>query len=979
MKNFLHSLFNILLFLTAILGCVGIYFANDAFEVPDFIVQKILHEVPMGNFRVKFGSIKYQLGGFVVRDVVVEDKNSREKILTADFAKMRIYLSDCLSGRAFPRMVFVDSLAVHCPATISRTGKSETLVEDGRIFAYVAGGKVKIGTISARLGNSLWALNGELKSPLKLLNHFTGTPMQISVPASVANVEPSVPASSVPASVEKSFSLQALVPYLQFLQRVKVAQTQTGLDGRYDVGVNLRSRIDEESRAVFDVGLHLILEATDNLQLNRFFDLLGDNAPKFGDFSANKINLTYDFSASFDVGNWQPKLSSNEFLALTCGNVNLNTSKSLLDNWQLNLKSFSAGTRLNLDAGTLNDVFSNATIFDVDSVNASNFLYGDFVFEQVGAVISGPQKWGASIDLFAYDSGLRLWANFIDETFEVHYSLLPQFAVLRELPVISAYVPADLKTLKFSSRPRVAGTVNFDNAKQFESIDFDFNAPATTWQTLNARSIRACGKITPSALTIYHAEVCGNDFCTSANVSVALDGSGLYRTHIGGTFYNVELLDPYLDWFWWRIWRDVKLTAGVPAPRIDLEIYGSFATEPIWERIFGFIAGDGASRNGCPVDKISLRVVEEAPFVAVPNLIITKNNHRVAGTLLFNYVTKPEPHMSDFQFRFAGTMPVDDVLELTGEGVPEIFRDLQFASSALGTADVIGNFSGDERFEKDLMAVDVDVKKLDGDYKIFGFEGSQFSGKINYKNTSVALNELKTKFGNGDVAGTIVLNFPNKNMSFAGTQVAVKNLSIDNVKLNKLVELADSFLASLPDAPEKKAEFFQKSDDGSAIEKSNVVANFAGTLTLPKIETLSGNGHFKLHDETLFKYEFLGRTSQLLSMLYIPFFSFDITNAESDLTIKNGIVNLPQLEMTSENALIEGELTCDLATLKLAGDFVFKNRRGTEIPVLGHVVRGLSNWTALTPLSVTGTLYDMEIHLAPLSSEKSIFNFDRKK
>ena len=335
--------------------------------------------------------------------------------------------------------------------------------------------------------------------------------------------------------------------------------------------------------------------------------------------------------------------------------------------------------------------------------------------------------------------------------------------------------------------------------------------------------------------------------------------------------------------------------------------------------------------------------------------------------------------MSDFQFRFAGTMPVDDVLELTGEGVPEIFRDLQFASSALVTADVIGNFSGDERFEKDLMAVDVDVKKLDGDYKIFGFEGSQFSGKINYKNTSVALNELKTKFGNGDVAGTIVLNFPNKNMNFAGTQVAVKNLSIDNVKLNKLVELADTFLASLPDAPEKKAEFFQKSDDGSAIEKSNVVANFAGTLTLPKIETLSGNGHFKLHDETLFKYEFLGRTSKLLSMLYIPFFSFDITNAESDLTIKNGIVNLPQLEMTSENALIEGELTCDLATLKLAGDFVFKNRRGTEIPVLGHVVRGLSNWTALTPLSVTGTLYDMEIRLAPLSSEKSIFNFDRKK
>lgn len=961
MLKIFFRFFNALLFLTAATGIAVIYCSTAAFEVPAFVVRKVLDCVPAGDFRISAGTVKFRRGVLVVRDLAVEDVKSGQQIITAGFARAKLSLKESLHGNYFPGTVFLDNAALFCPPAVSRSGEREQLISDGRILLLPSKkGCLNVGMISAKIGGSAWSIGGEIPLPDILGNLTAGTP---------------------DAGAGEKFSIKTLTPVLKALQEVKRLQNLLCLDGHYEVDLRLRSRENAPERELFFVECRAALDALNDGQLDKMKEFFGGNAPdRGGDVSLKAVEIAYDFSVLFDKDAGGLFLESDDDFVITCGSAEILTGESPFDDWRIKLLRLSAWTRLNLNAGTPDAVFSHSLTLDVDRAVAENLLYGNIEIDQIGASAVFENEWRVFADVSAYGSAARISADWgKDGILAFDFSVFPHFEKLREIPAVDAFVPAELETLAFSSRPRVAGTLRLDASGAFERVDFNFDAPPAVWETLRTDFVRGNVRITPDALTVWDARVGGNGFFTNASLRVCLDGSGFFRTQIGGSFYNVETLDPFLDWFWWRIWRDVKLNPDAPAPRLNLEIYGSFADEKFWERIFGFVAVEGASRNGCPTDKVSLKICEEEDFVAVPEIDVAKGEGRVAGTLLFNYSADPEPVMTLFQFDFRGEkMPAGDVLALTGEGVPEALAGLQLETDAFVKARAVGNFSGDDAAGPEISRVDVDIERIDGVYKILDVEAADFSGKIVYDRTRVEVNDIQSDFGGGKVSGTLVLDFPDKEMNFAGTRAEIQNLKIENVKLSRLNAVVEKFLSFSPAAKKEEAlEIFVKKESPSGIENSTVNAEFSGNFTLPEISTLSGNGRFSLSDETLFEYEVFGRVSKMLSLVSISVFSFDITNAEGSLAVVDGVAFSPDLKLYSENALVEGGAQCRLQTLEIAGDFVFKNRRGTGIPVVGTILEGVSMFTVLTPFSISGTLYEPDISLSPLSSEKSIFNFNK--
>ena len=508
----------------------------------------------------------------------------------------------------------------------------------------------------------------------------------------------------------------------------------------------------------------------------------------------------------------------------------------------------------------------------------------------------------------------------------------------------------DMRALRFAEPPRVRGRVVFGPDGNFGHATFEFSSGHVSCGDLFFRSLNAAG--------------------TVADVFTEFSPTGAFRIRTWGSV-DPAYIDGRLGWFWERIWRDMKLAPSEKRPRADIDVHGNWGDR--WERVFGAIAGENCFANGVLVDKVRLRVCEEPQIIAAFDMGFERGKDLVTGTLQWHYAMEPTYHFRDFRFLFEGSIPPKDVLQIVGEGLPEALSELETAGP--GTAVVSGLFSGDDS----LMRVNVSGS-VPGEFSIFGIRGEDFSGDIIYDNGVVLVgNPFSARSDSGTISGKILVRLPEDGAGAAGSVVDL-DLELKNVRRSRLTDAFSALAAhvgapAISSTPEKGAaetppadEREESPEEGEDAEWSRVDAVFAGTMTVPDMHTLDAAGKFSLHEKDLFELQVFGGFSRLLASMNIDLTTFMLNRAEGTFTVRDGVAFFPDLRVYGRNGEVDVRADVAFPELKIRGEAVFRNLRGTRIPLLGRLVKWGSSSTEMLPVEISGTLNDIKWSVSPTLS-----------
>ena len=916
-----------------------LYFAQRSIELPDFVCKWAAEKLaPEGtHLEIGGGSLKH-LAFLELRKISLAHASSSEPTLTLNTAGAYFNWKNIVNPNKNVQTFFFDGIRLRCPASLSQTGKPEVVLADGRINAAYSFGEIYLRDAVARIGDIPLYAAGSLD--LSLL----GAPQTNTAETAPPTVE--APPQSSPAPAAKRDC--ALTPLFKF------AGTLSGLKHKLTAFATLKN-----------CSLQTLIEADEDDRLTAQIDFLCGNlkinAP---DITLSEVHAHGSFAfdpLSRKIALTAPLRASAKTLNCTVGNP------SLFDTWHITADKLDVAARLSLSENF--EPQAQTLAVAALKVRADNFLQGGFPIAtpivELNDLDLANARGSVTLNATAFGSLVAAQADY-DAATGTHLVLDTEidFPQLLKVPQVGGAVPEEIRRkLAFNGKPEIRSDIILAPDFSFVRADYALDAEDVAWDGVKIDALSSYGTATPERLNIRLARASGERYCTQARIFFDFNPVGNYRVQVFGSATNPEVLDDYFDWFWWRIWNNLSVPASGPAPRVDIDVHGTTDENSRWEYIYGAIAGENAISGGVLIDKVSLRIAEEPAVISAFDIHVRHGDDRAAGSLQWHYAFEPEYHFRNFRFEFSGSMPPDAVFRVVGEGLPEIF-DGVLEREASGTALARGFISGDERFYPDeRVLVEVDVASAPGPFSFLGINAADFSGKINYDSGNVRIAPFFAHCDGGSVGGSILVCFPPGD-GIDGTQVAL-DLALDDVPLSTLTASAERLKAlgeDSPATPEKESTAEQAPD------LSQVSARFKGALTLPELNSLNATGSFSLYDPALFNLHLLGGFSRFLETLKIPLTSFAFTNANTDFTIEDGKIYLPKLVVKGESGELTIRLNADITTQALEGDAVFKNKRFTQIPILGKVIDWASETTTLIPIGLSGSFDDIKWTPKPFSN-----------
>lgn len=914
-----------------------LYLAQKDVELPDFVCKWIEENFAPAGTRLEIGGGTLRRLAFLeLRKISLSHATANEPTISLHTAGAYFNWKNFLSPNKNVQTFFFDGIELRCPPSLSQTGKSELVLSGGRINAAYSFGEIYLKDAVARIGEIPLYASGIID-----FSPFRETP-------SAPSEEPGVPAPETP------HASNALTPIFKFAGTLSNFNRRlTKSDVHKNISVQALIEQTEESEML--VEMELFCEELKCAELN---------------FSVNEFCLHGDFL--LDPSMTKIRLAAPLRASAKSLDYAINDDE-LFNAWHFSAKEAELAAHFAITEDF--DVVPGKTAVSVLNAEAENFLQGTFPISPLLAEITLPDLKGESANVV-----LNAHAFGSDISAEIDFSRAAGTQVildteidvprLLKIPQISGAVPEDIEKLRFGENPNLRANIALNPEFEFVRADYALDSGATIWDTLKADSVFASGSLTPDAIDIQSVRVGGECYCVASRIFFELKSGGKYRVQVSGSTVNPEILDDYFGWFWWRIWNNLSIPKTGHAPRVDIDVHGTLAPDSKWEYIYGAIAGENAVGGGVLVDKVSLRIAEEPSVISAFDMYFRRGNDHVTGTLQWHYAFEPEYHFRDFRFGFSGSMPPTDVFNIVGEGLPEIFEGVLEREQA-GTAVAVGYISGNERFyPEERILVEVDVQSAPGDFRFFGIEGADFVGKINYDSGNVRVAPFSAKYGEGNVSGEILVLFPPES-ELAGTQITL-DLTLESVSVSTLSSTLDK-LTALGESGEEKSAPAEETPEKEAIadkteDSSKVAAHFKGTLTLPDMHSLTATGNFSVNDPELFDLQIFGGFSRFLETLKIPLTSFALTDAHTDFTVENGKAYLPNLKIYGESGELDIQLNADISTKKLQGTAVFKNRRFTQLPLLGKLVDWASETTTLIPIELSGTLDDITWKLKPFSN-----------
>lgn len=921
-----------------------LYLAQQEVELPESVCDWLAEKASPDGMRVKIGSGTLRRLVFLeLNDVTISHATSDEALISAQAVGAFFNWKNFTMPGKNAQFFFCDDVRVNCPASRSRTGETENIIADGKCEAAYSFGEIRLRNFFA---------------------HIAGIPVSASGIFDLSDFFKAPAAQNTPETAVSSRENAPTVP-----EKTAVAAFYTFAKNLSDIKHQIATHIVDPQ----DTGVHLNVEPMENGNLTVFANVLCRDA-KFPEAHLSLKNIYARTRAEIN-------LRSREIVAakpirISAETLNVQTTPaSLLDSWKISASNLGATLALRFKH---NAILPGNIVLACDQLLAENFTEGNFAFSEILAKVQA-RNWTdietLTLNFKTLNSPFAAQIDFNGNAgTRILLDGLPDFPRWKRLPQIAGILPEDVVVLDFYERPHVQAAVSLSPDWEFQSIDYTLSAGAATWKVVTATDIFATGTFTPDALDIRLAQVRGSDFCANAKVFVDFSPEKKYRVQAFGTIANPEVLDEYLDWFWWRIWKNLERAPSSPSPRADIDVYGSWGNHLRWEYIYGAVAAENAIGGGVPVDKVRLRIAEEPTFISAFDMGFEQGENTVSGTLLWNYALEPEYHYSDFRFAFSGTIAPHDVFNIVGEGLPEIFGDILERTDA-ASASASGFISGDTHFyPQERILVEVDVKDAPGDVSFLGIQGSDFQGKINYDTGNIRVSQLRTNCGGGQVSGNVLVKLP-ETEGIDGTQI-VTNLKLQNISGSYLSETVRNVLPAT-DAEEadnsvaagtSKNENSETDTDGEKSDDSRLSADIDASVTLSELDTLKATGRFDYHDPALFSFQFFGGFSRFLETIKIPLTSFRFMDASSTFSIVGGKIYLPDLKIESSSGEISAHLNMRLDDKTLVGEAVFKNRRGTNIPILGKAFEFFSESTSLFPLALSGTLDDVQWKARPFGN-----------
>lgn len=928
-----------------------VYVSVSEVKVPDSLLEKILAPLEEEGFSCSLGDVRLRnLTVVTAQNIRVDTASGKEPLLRVRRCAVKLAPSGLISGNWIPQFVYADGAELFCPSANSVTGRSERLFSDGSLISHRRNGEIKLDAAKFQAGAAKFAAYGTFPGMRKF---FFGE-----------NGKPSLNFGESPSPGEKNLS-----------ESKKIVVSVSRAAGTLSKVLN-----SPAAKSVLDSSTFVVrLEPDGNAAAAEITALcrsleISKKAALKKTAAVQRVSVSPAFREILPQGPLRFYAESAEFaFGETFSERIQGGAADLCAAVQLPAAAFSGNAEL---AERLPlQVFVRAK-----HAGAASFRRGAADLGGILLKFSPRSEWA-----FPGDYDFSLNAVFADSPFALSgtfkageaslnfgYEAFPRKKDVLAFPQLRFIAnQKDVKQLRFAETPNLRGSVSFAPGMTFEKADLDFSAGATSCGNIFLRSLNLAGTVTPSAVFLPEIRALGTDFLANADVFTEFSSSGDFRVRAWGTI-DPSYIDGRLGWFWERIWRDLRPAPSEKRPRADIDVHGNWAER--WEHVYGAIAGENCWGNGVLVDKVRLRVYEDPLLIAAFDMGFERGNDLVEGNLQWHYAMEPTYHYRDFRFLFNGTIPPKDVLRIVGEGLPEALSELE--TSGAGTAVVSGMFSGDPLYYPDRMLVNV-KGSVPGAFSVFGIRGEDFSGEIIYDNGVVFVgNPFSARAEKGTVSGTIRVELPHDGHGADGSEVSL-DLDLKNVRRSRLSETFSAVAEHIGTAEkgadaEKDAGKAEKSEDGNpktaeapAEDLSEIDAVFAGTLVIPDFQSLDASGKFSLREKDLFRLQVFGGFSRMLSSMKIDLTTFDLNRAEGSYTVRGGSVFLPDLRVFGESGEISVRAGVTLPDLRIKGEAVFRNLRGTRIPLIGNIVRWGSASTELLPVEISGSLDDIEWKVAP--------------
>lgn len=920
------------IFLAALLCVQGLvlYIAVSDVKIPESIVEHLLAPLNKGGLRCVAGEVRLRnLTVIVASDVRAEIGG--DPVLKIRRCSVKLAPEALIDGNFIPRMLQLSGVEFFCPAACSSTGTPERLISSGALLARRDSGKISVESAVCSVGGAKIVACGE----------FPGTREFFLSPIAVE-------------SSAEAFDIAALAPEISrvagtlsaFLRRAEVA---AAADSASAV-VRFSSAGTRSARA--EVSLYL-------REANFFETLSLKNLTAKQNFVITPSEKTLVPEGAFEV--------FSDAVSFVAGNF---FSEKIFG--EARGLSFAADVPAAL---VLPDVptearFPREIFVRADSLRLANLREGTLVLDATLASFSPRSRWSVPGD---YDFRLNtsaassrlatagtFSANPAAPSANLRFEIAPDKKGLLALPQFRAFAKnKDLATLRFAEIPRLRGNAVFASGMKFEKADIEFLAGTTFAGARTFRSLRLAGTATPDAVRFPEIRAVGPDFTAYADVFTEFSADGDFRVRTWGSV-DPSYIDGCLGWFWERIWRDLRPAPAEKRPRADIDVRGNWGEN--WEYVFGAIAGENCWANGVLVDKVRLRVYEDPQLIAAFDMLFERGNDRVTGDLQWHYAMKPVYHYRDFRFLFRGSIPPKDVLQIVGEGLPEALSEIETDGAA--TAVVTGFFSGDEKFYPELLRVSVNGE-VPGAFSVFGIRGENFNGSILYDNGVVLVGAPFTaNVGDGRVSGHVRVKLPEEGHSAIGSTAEI-SLDLRGVSRSRLTEAFAALGSRVAEASPADSVPVPEETEKKTPDDSRIDASFAGELTIPDLKSLDASGSFSMSESDLFELQVFGGFSRLLSSLKIDLTTFNLDRLEGTYTVRHGKIFLPDLHIFGESGEIFVQADIALPNLEIAGEAVFRNLRGTRIPLLGTLIKWGSASTEILPVEISGTADAPEWSVAP--------------
>lgn len=933
-----------------------LYISVSEIRVPGSVVSHVLEALEKEGLSCSVGDVYLEnLTVITVRDFEATLPRSHDPLLRVRHCSVKLAPSGLISGNMIPDFVFVEGADFFCPAVNSATGESELLFSDGSLNAQRFGAGIKISTAKCCLGSGKFVTYGKIPRIKDFLQN------------SILKDSPELPSGM------ESSEVSGLETSETSLSREKLSSILSQVAGKCSAVIrenDLRALLSKCTvEALLDSAGSVL-----NVSVQTFFDgiEISEDITLKNVFAEQKLSVDPD---GIKVLPTSPLRIFAQSAGFAVGETFSEKVSGSLSGLQLAVRLPDAAFAPD---SSLEERLPSCVYVGIDKLNANNFLYGGASVSNLLLAVEPLREWTRPgyriLGNVSWEETPIAWLSeiqgdkkenlavkvFFDTTF--HPFVLGKIPQLRDITR-----QADFKALRFAEKPNVRGNVELAPGLEFKKASFGVSSGEMSFDGLMLRAVKVAGTLTPDAVHLSKMWALGPDFDASGDFYTEFKDHGKFRVRAWGSV-DPKYIDGRLPWFWDRIWRDLCLDPSGARPQADFDVRWTWG-DP-WEHVFGAISAEKCYANGILVDKATLRVCEAARRIAAFDIGVRLGDYFAEGCLQWNYAPSYEPHFQDFRFRFEGTAMPDDVLQIVGEGLPQVLEDLKTEGPA--SAVVVGYLQGDAGPESLRVNIDADVP---GDFSAFGMAGKNFKGEITFDHGIVYV-PFTAEAGHGRIGGKVRVVFPEE-FSVIGAKVEL-DLTLNDVRRSSLAEMLEAVgtrtlekaeIVLDDDAAESEgdvpAEEIAEADIPAPEDLSSVDAVFAGTLVLPDLASLDAEGSFLLLDENLFELQALGGISRLLSTVGIDLMTYRLTTAESSFVIRNGTIFVPDLRVWSDSGEILVQANVSLPDLNLTGEAVFRNLRGTQIPLLGLFVKWGSASTTLLPIELSGTVTEPDWKFIP--------------